>query len=114
MVTANALERFRRTMRRRIEENGQILLRVHKGAQTRFYGRIAQQDMKAWTFSPLDSGAGTGRKPYLFCEWSAELESGDIVIAAQGSYQCDEVSYPYMFGGRTHCTSALKEVRYGE
>jgi hypothetical protein len=113
-VTSGALARFRKAMRRRIEEDGQTLIRVHKGVQTQFYGRIAQQDMRAWTFSPLDGGAGTGRRPYLLCDWDAELESGDMVISSRGAYQCDEVSCPYRFGGKTHCTAALKEVSYGE
>jgi hypothetical protein len=112
-VTNGKLERFRLTMKKRVEEGGATLTRIHSGEESRLYGRISQIDMRAWSFAPVASGATTGRKPYLLCEWDAELESGDIILDAGRAYQCDEVSRPQRFGGPTHCQAALKEVSYG-
>jgi hypothetical protein len=110
-----AAERFRAVMRKRIAEGGQTLTRVHNGVKSTFCGRVAQIDMSAWSFAPVDQGVTTGRRPYLICDYQTELASGDIIVRAGGTaWQCDEVSYPERFGYRTHCQAVLREVDYGE
>jgi hypothetical protein len=108
------VERFRQTMARRVSEGGKHFTRVRGGVSKPVFGRVAQMNTGAWSFSPVDDGVTTGRVPYFICAYDTSLQSGDILVHGAHAWQCDEVSYPERFGEPTHCQAALHKVSYGK